>query len=371
MLAEGGGLVMNGKVVAGALLSMVFSIATAEARGPYGSINVGNWKGGAFTSDQTGIFSHCVAGANYDSGIYFMVMIDQGSGWSLAFQHPKWSFANGQSFPIALTFDGQSPFYVQGVAVGTSLVKVPMPTNSALIAQFRKAKAMTAFTQGQLFQFKLDQTAVLLPTLANCVAVVKQQGVANAGDFAVRLAPKPVATALPPVGGSLRPDAPQNASPEMQIEAIELASNFILKTTLRNPRVLSRAETPIAVASHGAAWKSDEAVGFVRIVPPIDGIKGLDVASAVVATDARDCKGKFASGRTSELVDSDVVFRGFSSCEDSDGARFSQYFIVSRKKGGFVLFSVVSNMKTEEAKTVTKEERLVDFRKAALVVVNQ
>src|SRR6266853_2001142 len=95
-----------------------------------------------------------------------------------------------------------------------------------------------------------------------------------------------------------------------------------------------------------------------------------NVAAAVVATDARDCKGKFASGRMSELVDSDVVFRGFSSCEDSDGARFSQYFIVSRKKGGFVLFSVVSNMKTEEAKTVTKEERLVDFRKAALVVVN-
>jgi len=128
--------------------------------------------------------------------------------------------------------------------------------------------------------------------MANCVAVVKQQGVASAGDFSVRLAPKPVATAPPPVGGSLRPDAPQNASPEMQIEAIELASNFILKTTLHNPRVLSRAETPIAVASHGAAWKSDEAVGFVRIVPPMDGIKGLDVASAVVATDARDCKGK-------------------------------------------------------------------------------
>ena len=48
-----------------------------------------------------------------------------------------------------------------------------MPTNSSLIAQFRKAKAMTAYTQGQLFQFKLDQTAQLLPTLANCVAKVK------------------------------------------------------------------------------------------------------------------------------------------------------------------------------------------------------
>lgn len=362
---------MNGKVVVGALLSMLVSIVSAEARGPYGSINVGNWKGGAFTNDQTGAFSHCVGGASYDSGIYFMVMIDHAAGWSLGFQHPKWSFASNQSFPIALTFDGRSPVYVQGVAVGASLVRVPMPGDSALIAQFRKAKSMTAFAQGQLFQFNLDQTAVLLPTLANCVAVVKRHGIANAGDFSVKPTARLAATAAPPVGGSLKPAAPQNASAEMQIEAIELASNFILKATLHNPKVLSRAETPIAVASHGAAWKSDEAAGFVRIVPPADNLKGLDVAAAVVAADARDCKGKFASGRTSELVDSEVVFRGFSSCDDSGGPRLSQYFIVSRKKGGFVLFSVVSNMKTERARTVTREERLGEFRKAAWVVVNE
>jgi hypothetical protein len=340
---------------------MAFS--TAQARGPYGSISVGNWKGGAYTVDQTGAFSHCAAGASYDSGIYFMVMIDQAAGWSLGFQHPKWSFTSGQAFPIVLTFDGKGPFNVQGVALGQSLVRLPMPADSTLIAQFRKAKTMSAFTQGQLFQFKLDQTAVLLPTLANCVAVVKQHGVASAGDFSVKSAPK--------TGGSMRAEAPQNLSSEMQIEAIELASNFILRTALHNPRVLGRAETPIAVASTGAAWSSDEAVGFVRIIPAKDGLKGLDVASAVVAMDARDCKGKFASARNSELVDSDVVFRGFSSCEDSAGPRLSQYFIVSRKKGGFVLFSVVSNMKTEAAKTITKDERLADFRKAALVVVDQ
>ena len=98
-----------------------------------------------------------------------------------------------------LTFDGQQPFNVQGVTVGESLVRVPMPTDSALITQFRKAKTMSAFAQGQLFQFKLDQTAVLLLTLANCVAVVKQQGIANAGDFSVKPAPKAVAAAAPPV----------------------------------------------------------------------------------------------------------------------------------------------------------------------------
>src|ERR1700716_756624 len=216
---------MKPGIVVATLLSSLIAISAAEARGPYGAISFGNWKGGAYTNDQTGAFSHCVAGANYDSGIYFMVMIDQGAGWSLGFQHSKWSFSNNETFPIALTFDGQSPFNVQGVAVGESLVRVPMPTDSALIAQFRKAKLMTAYTQGQLFQFKLDQTAVLLPTLANCVAVVKQQGIGNAGDFSVKLAPKMAAVPPVPVGGSLKPDSPQNLSSEMQIEAIELASN--------------------------------------------------------------------------------------------------------------------------------------------------
>ena len=53
--------------------------------------------------------------------------------------------------------------------IGAQLVNVEMPTNSSLIAQFRKAKVMTAFAQGQLFQFNLNQTAQLLPSLLNCV----------------------------------------------------------------------------------------------------------------------------------------------------------------------------------------------------------
>src|ERR1700730_12114293 len=46
-------------------------------------------------------------------------------------------------------------FRATQVPLDTHLVSVPMPTNSSLIAQFRKAKGMTAFTQGQLFQFSL------------------------------------------------------------------------------------------------------------------------------------------------------------------------------------------------------------------------
>jgi S1-C subfamily serine protease len=181
--------------------------SNAEARGPYGSINVGNWTGGAYTNDQTGAFTHCSAGTQYTSGIYFMVMIDNSGGWSLAFAHDKWSLKTGEAFPLTLTFDGQQPVNVHGVPIAEKLVRVPMPVTSSLITQFRKARAMTAYTQGQLFQFNLDQTAQLLPALVNCVARIKQGGTANAGDFSVPVA-KPVvaATTAPPGAQPAKPD---------------------------------------------------------------------------------------------------------------------------------------------------------------------
>jgi len=190
-----------------AALCLIASASTSSARGPYGSINVGNWKGGAYTNDQSGAFTHCAAGAQYASGIYFAVTIDNKAAWNLGFAHEKWALTIGQAFPIVLTFDGQTPFNVHGVPLGDKLIQVPMPDNSALIAQFRKAKAMTAYTQGQLFQFKLDQTAQLLPTLANCVAKVKQFGVAAAGDFSVAVsATKPTAAAGPPASAPAKPE---------------------------------------------------------------------------------------------------------------------------------------------------------------------
>jgi S1-C subfamily serine protease len=198
---------MNFRVVAiVALWAAMFAGSNAEAGGPYGSISIGNWKGGAYT-DQTGAFTHCAAGSQYTSGIYFMVMIDKGGGWSLAFAHDKWSLKTGEAFPLTLTFDGQQPFNVHGVPIAEKLVRVPMPITSSLITQFRKARAMTAYTQGQLFQFNLDQTAQLLPAVVNCVAKTKQGGIANAGDFVVPVAKPVVAnTTAPPTAQPAKPD---------------------------------------------------------------------------------------------------------------------------------------------------------------------
>lgn len=181
-----------------AALSLLLAISNAQARGPYGTITVGNWQGGAYTNDKSGAFSHCAAGTSYQSGIYFVVSVGEDLSWRLGFAHENWQLTPGEAFPISLTFDGQTAINVHGMPFGTRLVNVEMPGNSSLIAQFRKAKVMTAFTQGQLFQFTLTQTAQLLPSLVNCVVSVKKNGIVNATEFAVKPAAAKQTAAVSP-----------------------------------------------------------------------------------------------------------------------------------------------------------------------------
>jgi hypothetical protein len=102
------------------LLSTILAGSNADARGPYGSISVGNWKGGAYTNDETGSFTHCAAGARYASGVFFLVMIDNNGGWSLGFMHEQWRLTTGEAFPLTLTFDGRQPFNVHGVPIAAT-----------------------------------------------------------------------------------------------------------------------------------------------------------------------------------------------------------------------------------------------------------
>src|SRR5437868_12072401 len=91
-----------------------------------------------------------------------------------------------------------------------------------------------------------------------------------------------------------------------------------------------------------------------------------------VSNDAKDCKGKFASARNSELVDSEVVFRGMSSCEDSEKSGIAEYFIFPRKAGGFIMFSVLTPSKAigQQIQGSQREEMNSGFRKAAYTSIS-
>jgi hypothetical protein len=359
------------------LILMLCAVIPAQARGPFGLIATAGWSGGAYTDDKTGEFTNCIASASYKSGIVFGVLVSRTYNWALAFTQPSWTLSAGQKFPIVLSFDGRNTFNVDGVVLTGTMVIVPMPDNSGLIKSFRAARTMSAFAQGNLFQFSLNGTSILLPSLVNCVKTINAGGISAAANFtiAASAALKPVAAPTSTTtASSLQPARPQEGSVELQLEAMQIASNFIVRaSSLAHPSLLSRSETPVSVASTGAAWKADNATGFVRIIPQQANVAGLDVAAAIIGNDAKECRGKFASARNSELVDSDVVFRGMSSCEDSEKSVVAEYFIFPRKAGGFIMFSVLVPTKTiaQQIPGPQREETNAAFRKAAYTSIGQ
>jgi hypothetical protein len=106
----------------------------------------------------------------------------------------------------------------------------------------------------------------------------------------------------------------------------------------------------------------------VKIFLPRPGLTGLEIASDLIGVDAQTCKGKFASARSSELVDSDVVFRASSSCVDSEGERTAEYFIAPRSNGGFAAFLVLA-VTTAERQATEGTEKVDLFKRAALTAV--
>jgi hypothetical protein len=175
-------------------LAGLLAALTALAAGPFGSIHVGNWNGGAYTDDRTGAFSHCAAATSYNSGISLAVGQTVAGPWLMAFVHPAWKLTPGETYPIDVTFDGQAQFHLFGIAVAPTIVNIALPNNS-VIDQLRKSQLMAATADEQTFQFYLNSTGQLLPTIANCVAKTKSAGVANAVDFSVPVAKPPASSA--------------------------------------------------------------------------------------------------------------------------------------------------------------------------------
>ena len=122
------------------LLSIILS-CPAGAKGPFGSIHLGQWVGGAYTNDTTGAFSHCAAQVPYNRGIVLLVGMRADRQWTLGFLRPAWKFTPGETIPIGLTFDGREQFNVFGEAQTIpGFVVVLMPQNSALLNQFRQKR---------------------------------------------------------------------------------------------------------------------------------------------------------------------------------------------------------------------------------------
>ena len=191
----------------------------AQAAGPFGTIHIAGWSGGAYTNDSTGAFSHCAAGADYASGVSLVVSATATNSWLIGFGSNAFHFNKGDTLPIDVTFDGQSEARLFATANSPVLISAILPPNVA--RTFQKSSLMVAVAGSTPLQFNLTSTGPLLAALANCVAKVNAEGINNVGDFA---APKAVAA---------KSDAPNAApaGPKSARAGSQTGTGFVISAT--------------------------------------------------------------------------------------------------------------------------------------------
>ena len=157
-----------------ASLLQVSVAGIAHAKGPFGSVNVGNWIGGAFSNDETGAFSHCAATTPYANGVILVVSQNAAGTWSLAFASPSYHFNKGENAAIDVTFDGQEQARLYATAYQSNMLTAIMPLN--VVRTFQKASLMVATAGRSVLNFDLKSTGPVIAALANCVTKTKPTG---------------------------------------------------------------------------------------------------------------------------------------------------------------------------------------------------
>jgi hypothetical protein len=157
---------------------------SASAGGPFGSIKIGSWSGGAYTNDANA-FTHCAAGGMYNSEVYVVLSKDNTGFWSIGFAKDTFRFAEGEKIALVISFDGQPEQNFNGFALSSDLAATAL-SDASLLA-FRRSHSMTLSIMGLIYNFNLPSTDRLAATVENCVNKTRAVGIKNVGDFSLSI----------------------------------------------------------------------------------------------------------------------------------------------------------------------------------------
>jgi hypothetical protein len=83
-------------------------------------------------------------------------------------------------------------------------------------------------------------------------------------------------------------------------------------------------------------------IGLLTIVPPGVAADEHELSLAVSTSDARSCKGKFASGQLSDEDEGTRMTNFFTACEAQTSQTLVYYTALPRKAGGYYLFATMN-----------------------------
>ncbi|MEM7429488.1 MAG: hypothetical protein AAF441_25730 [Pseudomonadota bacterium] len=169
-----------------AALAVTFALAasagTASAE-KIANVNSGSWKGGAYTNNATGQFSHCAANARYKSGIALFFSVTRKRQWSMGFANSHWELSPGNKYPVRFQVD--SGPILKGVAMAKTqkMVQVHLPANNRLFRHFKVGGTLKVAAGSKVMRFNLNGTNRMLSKLYRCAVHFAQRDTIGRDPF--------------------------------------------------------------------------------------------------------------------------------------------------------------------------------------------
>lgn len=147
---------------------------------PGSLFHVAGWTGSAY-GDQTGQFDFCGAASQYAHGVDLAITLTADGSWTLSLRHGVSSLWPNESYPVSLEIDRQKKRAVEAEGGGQNLL-LRMGQDEGLYEALMRARLLTVLVDGTAFHFSLEEAALALRKLRDCV---RQHGVAtrSSGSF--------------------------------------------------------------------------------------------------------------------------------------------------------------------------------------------
>lgn len=330
-----------------ASLSLLGAKPSAAAVWQGDQFKTGNWSGGAYDGGDARQFSHCAISASYRNGILLLFSLDKSWHWRMAFQNNAWNLQVGQRYDLAYSIDGRPARKAVASALQRDMAVVELPDDYDLFVQFRRGYMLRVEAEGLTFKFALDGTSAAFQQLASCVSRNTRQ--------AFGAAPAPTRQ------GSARSSSSQ-VTAEQRLEATKVIANILAQGQMSEFHILTASELndariPDEVRNADVSWIGPGVIGVLNVIPR-GVMSDLDaIASAMIGSDAKACKGAFASGSVPD-GNAGAIRRVYVACRRNEGEEFYIYYtIVARTDGSFYNIGHISRGGSEPARKAEENIR--------------
>ena len=312
-------------------------------------INVAGWKGGSYNSRTTGRFSHCVVSAKYKRGDRLLLSINRKYVFSLGIADNRWNLRKGSKYDVTLQVDRRQAFKRIAVAVSSRQLVIPINDRATFFRMIRSGRTLWINANGLNRGYSLRGTSRALAATLRCVKQKLRYAGNDDGYDQPRSVDEPRVSGPVPDGEVItKPRKFVGLPPKSKLPAKRRAPNGVSdqKALIQTINLLSEAgisgyklleNNPFKKAGYQVAWRYSKGkrgalATFANRKPGF-----VDTQTAkLLGSDAKACKGKFASGfRKSDSGPKWSGRRLFTVCSQStNGNDFTIHYSIGLQPSG-------------------------------------